>query len=101
MKNPNVAAELSMNCDSVPSAPLGPGPARRIWIPPPMKPIVSPTRVPVIAPILTVQRNKKRHRLAGKKPERGRKGRGVRTYSFERQSVRRLEFLAFEAEAAL
>lgn len=54
MKKPKVAADGSMICENVPSTPLGPGPARRIWIEAPMKPMVRPTSVPVIAPILTV-----------------------------------------------
>lgn len=46
-KKPNVAAEVSMVCDSVDSAPLGPGPANSSRAPPKMKPMVRPT-MPVV-----------------------------------------------------
>lgn len=66
MKNPKVAAELSIYCDRVPITPLGPGPALRdcqitvkailcahlmIENPPNMNPIVNPTVEPINAPI--------------------------------------------------
>lgn len=79
MKRPNVAAEESMYCDSVPRYPLGPAPplnnvghqlpvqrlsfgatlntvvAHLIMAKlPKMNPIVNPTVVPIIAPIFTV-----------------------------------------------
>lgn len=61
IKKPNVAPDDSMYCDRVARAPRGPGPAlgqggttyRRIWKPPPIKPIVRPTSEPIIAPIVT------------------------------------------------
>lgn len=50
-KNPNVAALLSMYCESVGNAPLGPAPPRMMVHEPNMKPIVRPTPVPIMAPI--------------------------------------------------
>lgn len=52
-KKENVAALLSMYCESVARNPRGPEPFRRMLYDPKMKPIVRPTPPPIIAPIFS------------------------------------------------